>query len=94
MSATNKPAGRRASQPFFSSVTIKAKHSLTVLSNMLKVEVDYESRSRSSIASIFEDLVSLRKSFLRKDSNAAVTIFNTFLFVVKKCFPNLSTGSV
>ena len=47
------------------SVSLKSQ-----LEGMLKVDTDYETRSRSSIASMLEDLVQLRRSFLRKQSDA------------------------
>ncbi|XP_065944642.1 transient receptor potential cation channel subfamily M member 3 isoform X2 [Magallana gigas] len=48
------------------SVTIK-----TQLEGMLKVDNEFETRSRSSIVSILEDLVQLRRAFLRKQSDSA-----------------------
>lgn len=50
------------------SVTIKSQ-----LEGMLKVDTEFETRSRSSIVSILEDLVQLRRSFLRKHSDSAVS---------------------
>lgn len=45
--------------------------------NMLKVplDVDYETRSRTSLASIFEDLVSLRKSFLGHRNSEVLVMY-------------------
>lgn len=52
------------------SVTIK-----TQLEGMLKVDNEFETRSRSSIVSILEDLVQIRRAFLRKQSdNSAVSL--------------------
>lgn len=53
------------------SVTIK-----TQLEGMLKVDNEFETRSRSSIVSILEDLVQLRRAFLRKQSDSAVSLYS------------------
>lgn len=53
------------------SVTIK-----TQLEGMLKVDNDFETRSRSSIVSILEDLVQIRRAFLRKQSDSAVSLLH------------------
>lgn len=53
------------------SVTIK-----TQLEGMLKVDNEFETRSRSSIVSILEDLVQLRRAFLRKQSDSTVSLYS------------------
>lgn len=42
------------------------------VSGMLRVDNDFETRSRTSITSILEDLVQLRKNFLNKDGELMV----------------------
>lgn len=63
------------------SVTIK-----TQLEGMLKVDNEFETRSRSSIVSILEDLVQIRRAFLRKQSdNSAVKFTFLMLHFNTKC---------
>lgn len=45
-------------------------HSATSLSlTMLQVNKEYHSQSRTSLASIFEDLATIRRSFLKRGSD-------------------------